>query len=261
MSTKFKPADASRRFLKTAPCTSPHHMTRPPALNAGALKHIPISRAWVLGCLLVCGLWQNGAALTFLPIEPVGTNFATVNELYVGTGTYASITSYTDQTAFNAAVPGYVTQTFDTFNGFYLNGLDIPVLDYTVSASAPGNLYVGLGLMSTNSPDSLLTFSFSGTLPTAIGGSFLMTDASFGGLASPLSVFFNDGTFINLPAGTANTTGAFAGFTSNVGIASFSVGRPVEAAPEAVPEPGSSALLSLIGLLGVVVYRKCGRKL
>ena len=225
-----------------------------PALNAGSLKAIPVIRAWVLGCLAF-GLLQSGAmaAITFLPSSPAGTNFASVQELYVGTGTYASFTSYTDKTAFNAAVPGYVTQTFDTFNGFYLNGLDIPVLDYTVSASAPGNLYVGLGLMSTNSPDSLLTFSFSGTLPTAIGGSFLRTDASFGGLASPLSVFFNDGTFINLPAGTANTTGAFAGFTSNVGIVSFQVGTGTLVA-DPVPEPTSMFLSMFAG--GIMLLRR-----
>ena len=245
MSTKSKPADASRRrFLETAPC--------PPALNAGSLKPIPIIRAWVLGCL-VFGLWQSGAtaAFEFLPILPEGTNFASVNELYFGTGTYASVTSYTDQVAFNTAVTGHVTQTFTTFNGFYLNGLDVSVSQtaYTISASAPGELYAGSGMMSTNSADALLTFTFTGTLPTAIGGSFLMTNASFDALGSSLSVHLNDDTFINIP-GSISLAGVFAGFTSNVGITSLTVGRPIS-----VPEPSSFALISVIGLLGSV-YRK-----
>ena len=107
-----------------------------------------------------------------------------------------------------------------------------------------------------------LIFTFTGTLPTAVGGLFLVTDASFNALSSTLKVSLGDGTFINLPAPTGaalNLTGAFAGFTSNVGINSFKVssylGDP-GSVPASVPETGSSALLGVIGLLGLVVYRK-----
>ena len=193
------------------------------------------------------------AALTFVPATE--TDFASVQNLYVGTGTYALITSYTDQTAFNAAVPGYVTQTFNStfnsFNGFYTNGLDVsvPGTAYSFSASAPGALYAGTGMMSTNNTDAGLTFTFSGTLPTAIGGSFLMTDASFNALNSPLSVYLNDNTFINIPAGGANPAGAFAGFTSNVGIVSFTVARAI-----VVPEPTSMFLSMFAG--GIMLLRR-----
>ena len=189
------------------------------------------------------------AALTFVPAT--GTDYASVQNLYVGTGTYALITSYTDQTAFNAAVPGYVTQTFNSFNGFYTNGLDVsvPGTAYSFSASAPGALYAGSAVMSTNSADAGLTFTFSGTLPTAIGGSFLMTDASFNALNSPLSVYLNDNTFINIPAGGANPAGAFAGFTSNVGIVSFTVARAI-----VVPEPTSMFLSMFAG--GIMLLRR-----
>ena len=210
-------------------------------------------RAWVLSCL-VCGLWQSGAT--------------------------AAVITYTDQTVFNAAVTGQVEQDFNSFNGFYPNGLVVPVSGYTISASAPGELYASPGLMSTNSADAPLTFTFTGTLPTAVGGLFLVTDASFNALSSTLKVSLGDGTFINLPAPTGgglNTTGAFAGFTSDVGITSLTVGGPFFGQPPgtnfvtvnslyvgtgstaAVPEPSSFALISVIGLLGLV-YRKRMKK-
>ena len=209
-------------------------------------------RAWVLSCL-VCGLWQSGAT--------------------------AAVITYTDQTVFNAAVTGQVEQDFNSFNGFYLNGLVVPVSGYTISASAPGELYAGSGTMSTNNGEALLTFTFTGTLPTAVGGLFFTSDASFNAVSSALSVSLNDGTFINLPAPTGgglNMTGAFAGFTSDVGITSLTVGAPFSSLPStgfatvnslyvgtgptaAVPEPSSFALISVIGLLGLV-YRKRMKK-
>ena len=86
-----------------------------------------------------------------------------------------------------------------------------------------------------------------------------MTDASFNAESSAITVSLSDGTFINLPAPTGaalNLTGAFAGFTSNVGINSFKVSDRLGSVPASVPETGSSALLGVIGLLGLVVYRK-----
>ncbi len=86
-----------------------------------------------------------------------------------------------------------------------------------------------------------------------------MTDSSFNAASSTITVSLSDGTFINLPAPTGaalNLTGAFAGFTSNVGINSFKVSSLLGSVPASVPETGSSALLGVIGLLGLVVYRK-----
>ncbi len=245
MSTKSKPADASRRcFLKTDPCPPPHHMTRPPALNAGSLKPIPIIRAWVLGCL-VCGLWQSGAT---------------------------AVGIYTDQTAFNAAVTGLVAEDFTSFDGFYASGLVVSVPGYPISASAPGGLYVSSGLFSTNNPGPL-TFTFTGILPTAVGGLFFTTDASFNAVSSTITVSINDGTsFISLPAptgGAVDLTGMFVGVTSAGGISSLTVGGPFSSTGNSyptvnslyvgpgpiIPEPSSFALISVIGLLGSV-YRK-----
>ena len=200
----------------------------------------------IFGCLL-CGLWQSGA-------------------------TAASIT-YTDQSVFNAAVTGQVTRNFAALNSFYANPLDVSFSGYTISASANGTgpgLFVGNpgGLFSTNTANEPLTFTFTGTLPTAVGGLFFTTDVNFNALSSTLTVSLNDGTFINLPAPSAlNLTGAFAGFTSDVGITSLVVGGPFSTspayatvtslyvAPGPVPEP-STALMSVVGLLGLVVYRK-----
>ena len=215
------------------------------ALVAG---QIPISRALVLGCL-VCGLGQSGATAANI--------YNTVSNLYLGTGSYASV-SYTDQSAFNAAVTGQVGPDFTLFNGFYSSPLNVPVSGHTISASATGGLFVSGGLFSTNNPVDLI-FTFTGTLPTAVGGLFFMTDPIFNAASSAIKVSLSDGTFINLPAPTGaalNLTGAFAGFTSNVGINSLTVSSVPGSVPASVPETGSSALLGVIGLLGLVVYRK-----
>ena len=207
---------------------------------------IPISRALVLGCL-VCGLGQSGATAANI--------YNTVSNLYLGTGSYASV-SYTDQSAFNAAVTGQVGPDFTLFNGFYSSPLDVPVSGHTISASATGGLFVSGGLFSTNNPVDLI-FTFTGTLPTAVGGLFFMTDSNFNAVSYAITVSLSDGTFINLPAPTTpNLTGAFAGFTSNVGINSLTVSSNPGWVPASVPETGSSALLGVIGLLGLVVYRK-----
>ena len=211
-------------------------------------------RAWVLSCL-VCGLWQSGAT--------------------------AAVITYTDQNVFNPAVTGQVAQDFSGFSGFYPNGLVVSVPGYTISASAPGGLYVDVGLFSTNSAEAPLTFTFTGTLPTAVGGLFFITDSNFIAASSTLTVSLNDGTFfINLPAPSAlSLTGAFAGFTSDVGITSLTVGGPFSGpvplpvnvyptvtslyvntgSTASVPEPSSFALISVIGLLGLV-YRKRMKK-
>ena len=198
----------------------------------------------IFGCLL-CGLWQSGA-------------------------TAASIT-YTDQSVFNAAVTGQVTRNFAALNGAINSPLDVSFSGYTISASAAGNLFVGPGGIFSGFFPVPLTFTFTGTLPTAVGGLFFTTDVNFNALSSTLTVSLNDGTFINLPAPSAlNLTGAFAGFTSDVGITSLVVGGPFSTSPAyatvtslyvasgpsaTVPEP-STALMSVVGLLGLVVYRK-----
>ena len=183
-------------------------------------------RAWVLSCL-VCGLWQSGAT--------------------------AAVITYTDQSVFNAAVTGQDSRNFTGLNGFYPSPLDVSFSGHSISASATGGLFVdgSGGLFSTNNPVPL-TFTFTGTLPTAVGGLFFITDSNFIAASSTLTVSLNDGTFfINLPAPSAlSLTGAFAGFTSDVGITSLTVGVPIS-----VPEPSSFALISVIGLLGSV-YRK-----
>jgi hypothetical protein len=206
-------------------------------------------RAWVLGCL-VCGLWQSGATAENL--------YPTVTALYVGTGPSASV-AYTNQSAFNAAVTGQVVQDFSSVNpGFYASPLDVSVSGYSISASAIGGLFVGTPhLFSTNSPGSL-TFTFTGTLPTAVGGLFLITDASFNALSSALTVSLNDGTFMSLPAptgGALNLTGAFAGFTSNVGISSLTVTAGA-AVPEIDPNGLSAVLGLIVGGLGLLERRR-----
>ena len=143
---------------------------------------------------------------------------------------------------------------------------------YTFSANATGGIFAtsNLGVISTNNPVDF-TFTFTGVLPTAVGGLFFLADSYFNLVPSGVQISLSDGTVIILPFG------GFAGFTSDVGITSLTVGGPFSGQPPgtnfvtvnslyvgtgstaSVPEPSSFALISVIGLLGLV-YRKRMKK-
>ena len=155
----------------------------------------------------------------------------------------------------NSAV---ATETFDSYNGFYLNGLTGNAGGIQWTASAPGELYAGSGYMSTNSADALLTFTLSPSVQ-GVAGNFFATDASFNILPAIIGVQLADGS-----AYVGNTTSLadFVGFYSTgASISSISITTlgnlpagtnfaTVNNLYFAVPAPGAVALIGLAGLIG-----------
>ena len=150
------------------------------------------------------------------------------------------------------------TETFDSYNGFYLNGLTGNAGGIQWTASAPGELYAGSGYMSTNSADALLTFNLSPSVQ-GVGGNFFSTDASFNILPAVIGVTLADGTSY---VGFASSAADFIGFYSTgAAISSISVSvagalpagtnfATVDNLYFAVPTPGAFALIGVAGLVG-----------
>ena len=155
----------------------------------------------------------------------------------------------------NSAV---ATETFDSYNGFYLNGLTGNAGGIQWTASAPGELYAGSGYMSTNSADALLTFTLSPSVQ-GVAGNFFSTDASFNIIPAIIGVQLADGSAY---VGNATSLSDFLGFYSTgASISSISITvvgnlpagtnfATVNNLYFAVPAPGAVALIGLAGLIG-----------
>ena len=155
----------------------------------------------------------------------------------------------------NSAV---ATETFDSYNGFYLNGLTGNAGGIQWTASAPGELYAGSGYMSTNSADALLTFTLSPSVQ-GVAGNFFATDASFNILPAIIGVQLADGSAY---VGNATSLSDFVGFYSTgASISRISITTlgnlpagtnfaTVNNLYFAVPAPGAVALIGLAGLIG-----------
>ena len=156
----------------------------------------------------------------------------------------------------NSAV---ATETFNAYNGFYLNGLTGNAgggIQWT--ASAPGELYAGLGMMSTNTADALLTFTLSPSVQ-GVAGNFFATDANFNILPAIIGVQLADGSAY---VGNATSLSDFVGFYStgaSISTISITVVGNLPAGTNfatvnnlyfAVPAPGAVALIGLAGLIG-----------
>ena len=156
----------------------------------------------------------------------------------------------------NSAV---ATETFNAYNGFYLNGLTGNAgggIQWT--ASAPGELYAGSGMMSTNTADALLTFTLSPSVQ-GVAGNFFATDASFNILPAIIGVQLADGSAY---VGNTSALADFVGFYSTgASISSISITvlgnlpagtnfATVDNLYFAVPAPGAVALIGLAGLIG-----------
>ena len=150
------------------------------------------------------------------------------------------------------------TEDFNSYNGFYASGLSGNAGGIPWTASAPGDLYAGLGFMSTNNADALLTFTLSRGVQ-GVAGNFFATDASFNTLPAIIGVQLVDGSAY---VGYATSAVDFVGFYSTgAAIASISVSvasifpygnqfATVDNLYFAVPAPGAIALIGVAGLIG-----------
>ena len=172
--------------------------------------------------------------------------------------------SFSNNTLWNGFVTAQgktvATETFDSYNGFYLNGLTGNAGGIQWTASAPGELYAGSGFMSTNSAEALLTFNLSPSVQ-GVAGNFFATDASFNVLPAIIGVQLADGSgYVGYAASAAD----FVGFYSTgaaISSISVSVAGNLPAgtnfatvdnlyfAVGAVPAPGAAALLGLAALV------------
>ena len=174
----------------------------------------------------------------------------------------AAMVTFTNNTlwsGFSAAQGKTVaTESFDSYNGFYLNGLTGNAGGIQWTASAPGELYAGSGYMSTNTADALLTFNLSPSVQ-GVAGNFFATDASFNVIPAIIGVTLADGSSY---LGYAATAADFVGFYSTgaaISSISISVAGNLPAGTNfatvnnlyfAVPAPGAIALIGVAGLIG-----------
>lgn len=155
--------------------------------------------------------------------------------LGAGSAAQATMTVYTDEAAYRAAISGAATDTFDDLGlQYYGTSITRTVGDYSYQLSAnPQGLYGagenGDGWISTNSNADEINFSdFTGGV-SAIGGYFFGSNAN-GGYAAvvlmSLSFLDRDGveTAFELPSYPTEST--FLGFVSSTGITSLTVGVP-----------------------------------
>ena len=175
----------------------------------------------------------------------------------------AAIITFSNNTLWSGFVASQgktvATENFNSYSGFYLNGLTGNAGGIQWTASAPGELYAGSGFMSTNSAEALLTFNLSPSVQ-GVAGNFFAIDASFNIIPAVIAVQLADGSAY---VGYALSAADFVGFYStgaSISSISMSVAGNLPAGTNfstvdnlyfavAVPAPGAAALLGLAALV------------
>jgi hypothetical protein len=144
----------------------------------------------------------------------------------------AGFMTFTDETAFQAAVSGAVTDTYNdlVFNNTVSSPLTRTVGSYEYTATATGGFHtVGSPSdkwLSTDSATESIGFSINLGSPTAMGGFFFETDSTGDVAFGEISVSINGGQF-QQTVSTSSATNFF-GWVSddNTPITSFEVSMP-----------------------------------
>jgi hypothetical protein len=180
----------------------------------------------------------------------------------------AAVITFSNATLWNGFSVGQgasvATENFNSYNGFYANGLSGNAGGIQWTASAPGSLYASSGSMSTNSPEAVLTFTLAPSVQ-GVGGNFFATDFNFNVLPAIIGVTLGDGSsYIGYAASAADFVGFY---STGAAIASISVSvagnlpagtnfATVDNLYFAVPAPGALALIGVAGLVGARRVRR-----
>jgi MYXO-CTERM domain-containing protein len=147
-----------------------------------------------------------------------------------------------------------LTETFDSYSGFYDNPASGTLGPVTWFAEADGGLFANADYFSTNNADVDLVFTFDPGVH-GVGGNFFGTDINFNVVPSLVQVSLSDGTSY---VSSVDSASQFVGFYSTTSYiseiaiyamdGSGNVWATADNLSVAVPAPGVLALLGVAGL-------------
>jgi MYXO-CTERM domain-containing protein len=147
-----------------------------------------------------------------------------------------------------------LTETFDSYGGFYDNPASGTLGPITWSAEADGGLFANGDYFSTDNSNVDLVFSFDPGVH-GVGGNFFGTDIDFNVVPSLVQVSLSDGTsYVSAVDSASQFVGFYSttSFISEIAIYAMDGSGDVWATADnlsvAVPAPGVLALLGVAGL-------------
>jgi hypothetical protein len=179
--------------------------------------------------------------------------------------TFASTTVYTTSAAFLPQVaPGAYFNAFNLLANPPSGPVTFSGSGFSFSASAPNDLILDPGFLSTSQIDEALTINFTSGNVTAFGGNFFAVDFNNTFQAVSLTLTLSDGkveTFT--PSSLSNS---YRGFVSTSPITSLVISAPGQSLYGSldnftvgqtlpVPEPGTLSLWAL-GVAGLMAVRR-----